>query len=405
MMDSIIKSVFIVLIFSPALLFAAQAEPVPIPEEPSTAPQLEFDGTLNSTLDFARAGSVNPRNTSAINFNDSAFLIGAAQRLYNEGAVGSFGFGMLTNENSTSGTSSPFFQHQLFADYQEQNFEVLIGRSDNPSAHLIDFPTLRGDDLITFLNPLDPFSNGINTEEHRYSNVASVTLNQDLRTFENFHVQHLIDSTGVNSNDELNSFGLTIERMGTVGMERLDTLQSVGIGYEYIAINNATTKGISQFYGGGVVNILPGVSHSLDFRFQDIASFGNDMKSFSTLTDSFQADSNAAAISLRYLDSPFGKPAHELALTLGYKNYFRILNAESGGFAVTAVRRLGQGFDLTFQYSGSLRNPLLSAVQSSSTPYEQIVQVGFSFNFNATLNQHIGARRTILNMEHKYIPD
>ena len=75
------------------------------------------------------------------------------------------------------------------------------------------------------------------------------------------------------------------------------------------------------------------------------------------------------------------------------------------GYALTGIKRLGEGFDLVAQYQGQWRDQALISVQSSGLDFEQVGQIGFTFNWDATLNQHISPRRTILNQQHQYIPN
>ena len=298
--------------------FAVQAQPVPIAEDPSIMPQINISGVGITTLSYAKNAEMTS-GKSAINIGDSALQIGAAQKLYEHGAVGSFGIGGVTSEDTNKGSS--LFLHQAFVDYQSANFEALIGRSDNPTAHLVDFPTLRGDDLITLTNPLNPFSNGQNVDEHRYSNLASITFNQNLKYFENVHVQHLINSNDPNSDSGLNSFGAAFGYLGAPGMESFESFPSFGIGYEYI---NMSGRGLNQIYAGGTATIRKSVTNKLELGFQDLVSLGSDLRAFSSLTDTFTADSNAIAASLRYLHTPFGKAGFQIALTGAYKSYMKV---------------------------------------------------------------------------------
>src|SRR5262249_52884118 len=95
----------------------AQAQQTPIPEEPSTQPQIELAGTGVGTLHLGK--TQNPAEgggkTSAnqVNFSDSALLVGAAQRLY-RGGIGSFALGGLTTDqtNTGRGTGQSLFVHQ-----------------------------------------------------------------------------------------------------------------------------------------------------------------------------------------------------------------------------------------------------------------------------------------------------
>ncbi len=384
--------------------YAIQAQPVPIPEDPSISPQLNISGVGLGTVGYDKNAELQSGKGN-VNFSDSALQIGGAQKLFEGGGVGSFGMGWLTIDESNKGTSSPFFLHQAFLDYQDEKFEAVIGRSDNFNAHLVDFPTLRGDDLITLTNPLNPFSNGKNVEEHRYANVAAFTLNQNLKYFENIHAQHLINSADPNADTGLNSFGVTFQYLGSPGLESFERIPSWGFGYERINVNSKTSSGINQAILGGVVNLNESIVNRVELGLQNIYSWGSDARSFPSITDSFEADSNSIAASIRFLHTPFGRPAYQISLTTGYKNYSKVSDANSYGFALTGVKRLGHGFDIVTQYQGQWRTSTLAAAQSQSLGYEQRAEIGFAFNFDATFNEHIAPRRTLLNQQHHYISD
>lgn len=386
--------------------FATPAQPVPIPEDHSTAPQIQLSGVGVATLDASRKSENGSDGAkAAVNFSDSALLVGAAQRLADGRGVGSAGLGWLTLDETNRGTGAQLFLHQGFVDYQSESFEAVVGRTDNPTAHFVDFPTLRGDDLLTLTNPTDPFSNGENAEEHRYANVASVTLNQGLRTFENFHVQHLVNSAGIGSPNGLNAFGFSFQYLAPPGMEAFSRMPSWGFGYEHFALASNTSSGLHQVYFGGVLNLNESVTNRWDLRLQDIAGFGSRLRSFASENDSFQADANTVSASLRYLASPFGRLGYQLSLTAAYQTYFDVDEARSFGAALTGVKRLGQGFDLVAQYQGQWRDRALADVQSNRMPYEQTLEVGFIFSFDATFNEHLAPRRTLLNQEHQYVPN
>ncbi|QDK38589.1 hypothetical protein [Bdellovibrio sp. NC01] len=399
------KKLFCMLIlFKPLLSWATMAQPVPIPEDQSLSPQIELAAVGIGTLNYGRTAEHDGQGT--ISFSDSSLLVGASQRLYDE-AIGSFTLGGVTTDaaDAASNDSSGLFIHQAFVNYQSAQWEFLAGRTDNPSAHTVDFPTLRGDDLITLLNPLNPFSNGESAEEHRYSNVVSATLNQNLSYFENIHAQHLINSVDTNSGTGINSAGITFQYLAPPGLEVFDRVPSWGFSYDYVHIDSNGTSGISQISAGGVINLNKSVTDLIDLHIQDILSVGSNISTFQTLPDTFQADSNSVAASLRYLNSPFGKGGYQLALTAAYKNYLKVTGANSWGTALSAIKRLGQGFDLAIQYQGQWRSTELAAIQSKGIDYEQSVDVGLVFSFDTIFNQHISPRRSLLNQQHQYIPN
>jgi hypothetical protein len=384
---------------------ATQAQPVPVPEDQTLTPQIDISGVGAATLNASHSNETQGKTKSGVNFSDSALMIGAAQRLADGEAIGSTGLGWLTLDETNKGLGTQLFLNQAFLDYQSEKFEALVGRSDNPTAHLVDFPTIRGDDLVTLTNPMNPFSNGENKEEHRYSNVASVTTNQGLKYFENFHVQHLIDSAGIKNDTGINSFGATFQYLGTPGMEPFESVPSWGFGVEHFTLNSGGGNGLNQIYAGGVLNLNTSVTNRWDLRVQDVAGLGSNLRSFGNVTDSYQADANTLTASLRYLSSPFGRPGYQVALTGARQDYFKVGGAKSYGAALTGVKRLGQGFDFVAQYLGQWRNQTLASVQSSGIRYEQTFEVGFVFSFDATINQHLAPRRSILNQQHQYVPN
>ncbi len=392
-----------------AHLAFAQAQQVPIPEEPSTQPQIEVAGDGIGTLDLGRSRSALPgggrTSGSQVNFADSALLIGAAQRLY-KGGIGSFALGGLALDQSNEGRGTQLFLHQAYADYQTQNMEAYVGRTDTPTAQIVTFPTLRGDDLITFTNLLDPFSSGENVEEHRYANVAAVTFNQNLRHFENLHVQHLIDSanTGSPGDTGLNSYGINYQYLGLPGLEAIERIVSYGGGYEHRSVARADGGSSSALYAGGVINLKPSLVNRVDLRILDNYTLGSELQSFRGVPDTFRADSNAVTAAVRYLHSPFGKPAYQLSLTAGYKTYTKVDNANSYSLALTGVKRLGTGFDAVAQYIYQRREGALARAYGGARE-ENALQLGFIFNFDATFNQNIGPRRSLLNLKHQYIPN
>ncbi len=389
----------------------AQTQQVPIPEEPSTAPQIEILGTGVATLDLGRSRNAVPgggrASGSQINLSDTSLLVGAAQRLY-KGGIGSLSVGGLALDQTNTGRGTQIFLHQAFADYQDQKLEAYIGRTDQPTAQIVTFPTLRGDDLVTFTNLLNPFSNGENVNEHRYSNVAAVTLNQKLTTFENFHVQHLIESAdtsrGPSVGTGLNSYGVSVQHLGLPGLEAVEKYISYGVGYEHRSVGRAEGGSSDALYAGGVVNLKPSLVNLVDLRVLDNYTFGSNLSSFHDTSDTFRANSNSVTAAVRYLHSPFGKPAYQVSLTAGYKSYSKVSKAGSVGIALTGVKRLGEGFDVVAQYLYQHRDDALSSAYGGARE-ENAVQLGFVFNFDTIFNRTIGPRRSLLNLQHKYIPD
>lgn len=380
----------------------AVAQHAPIPEDAGISPQIEWDGTGVGTLKGLSANNLN-NPTGTLDFSDSALIFAASQALYRDG-IGSFVFGTLLTDESLKGTGNPIFLHQAYVSYQEKWYEFMVGRSDNPMAQLIDLPTIRADDLITFTSYLDPFSDGSSPQDHRYANVASFTLNQDLKTFENIHVQHLIHSGSSSSDAKIDSFGVTFEQLNALPeLEALHRIPMWGFGFEHVFPGGGLANAQHVIYAGGAINLNTSVTDRVELRVQDVFTFGSSISSFRNLSDTFAANSNAAALALRYLHSPFGMPGFQVSLTAGVRTYQDVPDATSLGTALTAVKRLGMGFDLVGQYAYQWRAPNLAS-QYGGSASEHRLEVGLAFNFESTFNRHLNPRRSLINMQHQYIP-
>ncbi len=384
-----------------------QAQQTPIPERPSIAPQIELDGTGIGTLEYHSPRIVLPSgarsSTSRINVSDSALLLGAAERLYRNG-IGSFVIGGTTTEGADAPSGTNLFLHQLYADYQTRSSEAYIGRTDS-GTRLVDFPTVRGDNLNEFVNVLNPFSSGDNVEEHRYSDQATVVLNRNLHYFLNLHAQHLVTSSAESvGQGGINSLGINFQYQGAPALEVIQKIPLWGFGYEHRSVGKGFGSASNVLFGGIVYNVNPDPVDRVDLRVQDIYSFGNDLRSFADVTDTFRADANSIAASLRWLHSPFGVPGYQLALTAGYRSYNKVSDANTFGLALTGVKRLGEGFDVVLQYVYQHRDPAYAAVFSGVRD-GHAVELGFVMNFTNIFNPHLGPRRSLLNLQHQYIPD
>lgn len=385
-----------------------QAQQTPIPEMPSISPQIEFDGTGIGTLEYhspriGLAGGQRSSN-SRINLSDSALLVGIAERLARKGGIGSFVVGLTSTESNRSPSGTDAFLHQLYLNVQTAKIEGTIGRTDI-GTRLVDFPTLRGDDLNEFVNVLDPFSDGNNVQEHRYSNQAAVVLHPSLRSSVNFHAQNLITSTASSvGQGGINSYGIAYQYQELAALENLKKVPLWGGGFERRSLGNGEGGASNVLYGGLVYNIAPDPIDRIDVRLQDYYAFGNDTRAFGSVTDTFRADGNTIAVGLRYLHSPFGVPGYQVSLTAGYKTYDKVRSGDTFGVALTGVKRLGSGFDVVVQYQYQNRQSAYANAYNGVKD-EHSIQVGFIFNFNNTFNKHLGPRRSLLNLQHQYVPD
>lgn len=384
----------------------AQATRVPIPEEPSTAPQIQIDGAAIGTLSYTNTKRADggSRSDGNIDISDTSLTIGAAQRLYRGGAVGSMTIGFTATGHDAAGAdaNTGLFVHQAFADFQNRTTEAFIGRTSLPS-HLVEFPTIREDDLMGLTELSNPFSKGDPDEEHYYGNVAGVTLNRGLRQFVTLYGQHLLNSGEDAGGNGINSGGVTLQYLAPPGLEGLERVAQWGVGYEHRAVPGRHGGASNAIHASGVVNIVPSAVRRLDLRLFGATTFGNDTGALADATDAFRADSTTVSAALRLLNTPFGHPASQVSLTAGYRHFRKVDDADMFGVALTGVKRMGAGFDVVTQYSWQRRDKALAEVMGGRN--EHRVEVGLVFNFQNTINKHLGPRRTLLNMRHQYIPE
>src|SRR5438552_3806393 len=270
----------------------AHGQQPPVPEQPSVAPQIEVDGEGIATLEGHLPRLILPggvrASSSRINLSDSALLIGASQRLYRRG-IGSLIIGMTTTEENAAASGTNVFLHQLVLDYQARLWEGYLGRT-NTATRLIEFPTVRGDDLIEFVTVLNPYSSGSNPEEHRYGDIAAIALNRKLRYFVNLHAQHLVNSAAPSAGRTgVNSGGILFQYQGPPTLEAIVRVPVWGVGYERQSIRSGNGGAANLVYGGLVYNLNPDPVDRVDLRLQGIASTGNDLKAFSDVADTFRA--------------------------------------------------------------------------------------------------------------------
>lgn len=378
-------------------------------QQPMARPQIDIAGNAIGTFDFGQKNAFGSggfaNGSSQINFSDSALVFGASQSLFHKG-VGSFSLGALTlDQANSSGSGLQAMIHQAVLDYQTKMLEGFIGRTNVPSAKLIDFPVLREDDLQQFTSLLNPFADGNNPEEHRYANLIGVNISHNLQDGVTAYAQHYLDSADLNgvNNSSVNSYGVQFKHETPTGLEGLKQLVSYGAGYEYRDIPSNFGGGQSAVYAGAVVNVIPSLTHRLDFRVFGGATFGNNTSTAAVANDVYRSDARFVGASLRLLQSPFGMAKTQFSITGGYRSYPKLNNGQEWGLAFTVAQELGTGFDAVAQI-GTVRrsNSLVGAFGSSSNT---VFQLGFNFQFGTTFNPQVGTRRSPSNLIHQYIPN
>ena len=334
-----------------------------------------------------------------IDFSDTAVLLRGRLQLFPDVRGGSVVGLQFPDADSDLGV---VFFHQTYLFLESRYFDIKLGRSRIQTS-IVEFPTVRDDDLLPFTDTLNPFSVGSTTEDHQYGNTLEVTGILASKYFLSAHAEHLFltpgDRGGVDFS--LNSFGSTLYYRNIPALIDTEVLREVGIGVNYNDAKNDGRDATWALIAGGAVNVVPDPIHLLDVRAQAIYNNGDPGTSLSDANSTFRARSIRGAAALRYLFSKGMLPTMQIAVVGGYARYVdNGANTWSG--ILNGFYSIGYGFDVGVQYqlgrnSAQVRSAL-GAPELVHTP-QAILRFGYELNVNP-----LPTRDSILNVEHGYIP-
>lgn len=115
-----------------------------------------------------------------------------------------------------------------------------------------------------------------------------------------------MDTAGTGKDLGINSYGINFSYLGEPGMESLERVPAWTLGLEHIPLQANSPNGLFQAQAGIVMNLRKSTTHRLELSAQNLLSLGSDLRGFQNITDTFRANSNSFAISMRYLNSKFG---------------------------------------------------------------------------------------------------
>ncbi len=335
-----------------------------------------------------------------VDFSDTSLLLRGRIQLYPDIRGGSVVGLQFPDADSALGT---VFFHQAYVFIQGRHFDVKLGRSRLQSS-IVEFPTVRDDDLLPYSDALNPFSTGSTTEDHQYGNVLEVTGNLASTFFLSVHAEHLFLTPGdqASSDFTLNSFGSTITYRNIPARIDNERIREAGVGVNYYDARGDGRAATWNVIAAGAVNVVPDPIHLIDARAQGIFNNGDASASLSDPNSTFRVRSVRGTAALRYLYSRAMIPTLQLAAVGGFARYIDDGNASSWSGAVNGFYSLGARFDLGLQYV--LRRDSSQVRSALGTPeYGHSVQAVLRFGFEFAVNT-LPNRDSILNNEHGYIP-
>lgn len=367
--------------------------------------QLASMGVMSFNTDFLSDSSI-----SAINdFSDSGLLLGFRQKLYNNyrgQMVMGFQF-----PDAESDLGQLFF-HQMFLKIESKSNILKMGRSRVMNS-LIEFPTLRDDDAIPFSDVLNPFSAGENSEENQYGNVLEAIhifkQRYELRIHSEHYTKTPIPPATSETDFSINSLGVSFEyRVPDDQRWNRKILNQIGISSNNFLTNRASIssdldQSLNIIIFSTILNIVPDPVHFFDVRHQSIYNFGFDeVNSIANNADLTRAKSFATLTSLRYLYRKLERPDIQLSLSFGYKNFSGVTNSTNQSLLlVNGFRRIGENFDVGLQYQ---YNAFSGDLESLYGKNDHLIRFALLFSVDQLWNEQFDDRKSLLNLEHGYIP-
>ncbi len=339
--------------------------------------------------------------SSLNDFSDSALLLRLDQQLYSgnrAGVVLGFQF-----PDVDSDLGQVFF-HQVNVFYSSKNLDVRLGRSRLRS-QLIEFPTLRDDDLVEFTYVANAFSNSENSEFQQFGNVFSIDFYQyNAKLVASAFAENLAktDLSGKRLNEfEVNAWGASLLYRLPFGIRFAGVVQQAGVTFRSQFVDLPGRNWISSATAGLVLNLNRNPINHVELRAQTIYNFGMKGAGIGSLVARARERSWTAVGALRFLRNPYQVPRLQAAVTFAFQR-FPEMEASQLSVVPNIFYRVGANVDVGLQYQFSRRSDLLAVAIGSKT--EQTLKATLVYSFDLRFNDYFGDRDSILNMEHGYIP-
>lgn len=336
-------------------------------------------------------------------FSDSTLMLGLRQKLYSDWRSTMVMGVQLPDADSGLGD---LFLSQTFLQLENKNQVLKAGRS-RARTNLIDFPTLRDDDAISFAYVLNPFSAGKNTQDHQYANVLEYSYVYNQRFWFSTHGENFIDFEKPD-NFALNALGAAIEyKVPQSQVWNREWLQYAGLSFYNFFPNSGPqsnfSKPLNKIAAGLSLNMLPDPVHFMDLKGQFIYNLGHpEITAINSFSEYTQSQSMASFWTLRYLYRKLERPFLQSSLGIGFRSF---PNNPSQSFEWTALAnffyRLGENLDLGLQYRYLNAHGDLQQLEKGN---EHRVQLALVYSFDTQFFNQFDDRNSLLNLEHTYLP-
>jgi len=383
-----------------------------------STPRLTFAGTGLVSFNLnAKTGFVPPRvgetDFGTVNdFSDSFLLVRLDRQLFEKRRAGMV-IGFLFPDSRAD--LGQVFYNQVNVFYSSRTFGGRLGRT-RLSNFLLEFPTIREEDLIEYGFVDNAFSDAPNSEFSRYGNVLRgelFALNSRLVLSGQASNWQVTDGEGKMIDDfEVNAVSGSVVYRLPRGLRFQGLVRQAGLEVVSQNVDTLAQNWMTAVLGSVALNLSRNPLRSIELRAQGIYNFGIDAGALSAERTRFQASlatprgrararSVALVGSLRMLGRPYQLDRFQVALTGAYKNFVELDGAQFA-IAPNLFYEVGQGVNLGFQYRFEQYDDALA--RQIGRKRDHSVQLTMSFRFQMMFNDYFGERDDLLNLEHGYIP-
>lgn len=378
--------------------------------DPVVVPEVTFGGRALVTGNYV-ATDLGTGGTDAqgeLDVSDSALLFSFSKYLFTDVDYGFATIGFEVPEDDTELDDDIFF-HQLQVGIGGPSSELILGRTRLPANTLIQFPTIRDDDLLDFTHVGNGFSNRDAEEDVIFggqirgtlyfpkiyvSTLAAITarIETDITNLANKNRKTGSDLNGL-------SLALAYDVPEAIKFDR-------GVRFAGLALD---IQRVDEFSGSGteeMATLVAGLTHNLSDNperswavdVQLIYNFGVTVPDLGAIVSRARAESIAAVLALRHTRRPFLQTRWQAALIVAFKDHRGFDDASAVAVVPSFLYRLGSGVNFVAQYRFIGNGSTLASGASLDTSHA--VFLGLSFAFDTTFNESVGERGAILNLEH-----
>lgn len=344
---------------------------------------------------------------SLLDYADTSLSTRVDSALYDE-TIASFAFGVrLTDADSPL---APAYLMQVEAALQGEHVVLQVGRRRRPSVG-VSMPTLRDEDLLHFIYPLNPYSTGGLEEDAIFTDIISTTFRMNFRWHGQVFVESLRDTTQTGdpadrAGIEPNSGGIRLFYDQLPALQRVSVVRHVGVGFFAqrggSRIPQLGRDVLWQAKAESSINLWPDPIHLVDVRSTVLYQHGTTDAPFESVSDTWRGRYVSGALAFRYLYAPSQVDRFQAGVSFGFRSFIEQQGWETAVIP-NVVYQAGANVDLVLQYAYTRRSDSLSFVEGLPGQ-EHRIELAVGYRFSVALFNTVNIPRDLVNADYNYVP-